>query len=89
ITFNPNVSIEAGFMLALDRPVLFLANRQLASLPVDFAGHIFKTYEATPNHLENSTRNAVKDWIENDLSYYEYPDNKKINFPPLFGQVLA
>ena len=23
VPFNPNVSIEAGFMLALDRPVLF------------------------------------------------------------------
>src|SRR4051812_48855978 len=36
VPFNPNVSIEAGFMLALDRPVLFLVNKRLASLPVDF-----------------------------------------------------
>src|ERR1017187_123749 len=43
IPFNPNVSIEAGFMLALDRPVLFLVNEELRGLPVDFSGHIFKT----------------------------------------------
>ena len=35
IPFNPNVSIEAGFMMALDRPVLLLANEMLPALRVD------------------------------------------------------
>ena len=47
IPFNPNVSIEAGFMLALDRPVLFLANDELQRLPVDFSGHISRRITQT------------------------------------------
>jgi hypothetical protein len=46
VPFNPNVSIEAGFMLALDRPVLFLVNKRLTALPVDFAGHLHRTFNA-------------------------------------------
>jgi len=85
VPFNPNVSIEAGFMLALDRPVLFLANQELQSLPVDFAGHIFKTYDSTLDKLEISSRCAIKDWIRYDLSYYDYMDKKLILFVSLGG----
>lgn len=85
IPFNPNVSIEAGFMLASDRPVLFLANDGLRALPVDFSGHIYKTYSAEVGILTASMRSAVRDWIENDLSYYDYGDKKLILFVSLGG----
>lgn len=85
VPFNPNVSIEAGFMLALDRPVLFLANDRLQSLPMDFAGHIFKSYDASGDTLEVTVRNSVKDWIQHDLSYYDYSDKKLILFVSLGG----
>lgn len=85
IPFNPNVSIEAGFMRALDRSVLFLAAGELASLPVDFSGHIFRTYSRNPRRRKASIRAAVKDWIENDLSYYEYGDRKLVLFASLGG----
>ncbi|MCH7694040.1 MAG: hypothetical protein IID50_11410 [Proteobacteria bacterium] len=85
IPFNPNVSIEAGFMLASDRPVLFLANDQLQGLPVDFSGRIFKTYSANEGALVGSTRLAVRDWIEHDLSYYDYGDKRLILFVSLGG----
>lgn len=83
IPFNPNVSIEAGFMLALDRPVLFLANSELKGLPVDFSGHIFKTYALTS--LNQTVKEAVKDWIAHDLSYYNYGRNRVIVFVSLGG----
>lgn len=83
ITYNPNVSIEAGFMLALDRPVLFLANESLSRLPTDFSGHIYKTYSST--RRTPAIRAAVRDWIANDLSYYDYGDRKLILFLSLGG----
>lgn len=85
IPFNPNVSIEAGFMLAFDRPVLFLANESLSRLPADFSGHIYKTYSPARNMLTRTTRTAVRDWIENDLSYYDYGDRRLILFVSLGG----
>lgn len=85
IPFNPNVSIEAGFMRALDKSVLFLATDELGAMPVDFAGHIFKTYSANPRRLRNSIHDAVKDWIENDLSYYDYRDKRLVVFVSLGG----
>jgi protein-tyrosine-phosphatase len=83
ITYNPNVSIEAGFMLAQDRPVLFLANESLSRLPTDFSGHIYKTYSSA--RRTPTVRAAVKDWIANDLSYYDYGDRKLILFLSLGG----
>jgi protein-tyrosine-phosphatase len=85
ITFNPNVSIEAGFMLALDRPVLFLANESLSRLPTDFSGHIYKTYSPARRTLTRTTRTAVRDWIENDLSYYDYGHRRLVLFVSLGG----
>ena len=87
IPFNPNVSIEAGFMLALDRPVLFLLSNALQGLPVDFSGHIYRTYNAGAGESEllGSARAVVKDWIEHDLSYYNYGDKKLVLFVSLGG----
>jgi protein-tyrosine-phosphatase len=85
IPFNPNVSIEAGFMLAFDRPVLFLANENLSELPTDFSGHIHKTYSTAARKLTRTARAAVRDWIENDLSYYDYGDRRLILFASLGG----
>ena len=85
IPFNPNVSIEAGFMLALDRPVLFLVNEELRGLPVDFSGHIFKTYKSDQGNLSGSTGGAVRDWIEHDLSFYDYGNKKLVLFVSLGG----
>ena len=83
INFNPNVSIEAGFMTALDRPVLLLANSRLKRLPIDFSGHIFKTYDST--RLTRTISSAVADWIEKDLSFCDYGGRKLLVFVSLGG----
>ncbi len=57
IPFNPNVSIEAGFMTALDKPVLFLTNAYLKNLPVDFSGHLFKSFSAS--NIKETINNAI------------------------------
>jgi len=84
VDFNPNVSIEAGFMLALDRPVLFLVDENLARMPVDLAGHIYKQFKSG-GVLGGSIREAVRDWIEHDLSYCDYGGKKLLVFVSLGG----
>lgn len=83
VPFNPNVSIEAGFMTALDRPILFLLNEYHRRLPVDWSGHLFKVYR--PGNLESSIRACVSDWILKDLSYFDYGAKKVVVFVSLGG----
>ena len=72
-------------MVALDRPVLFLASHELGGLPVDFSGHIFKIYQSNQGAMVDSARLAVRDWVEHDLSYYDYNGKKLILFVSLGG----
>ena len=83
VPYNPNVSIEAGFMTALDKPVLILANRTIRRLPTDFAGHVFKQYDS--GQVEKSIRAAVRDWLEHDISYFNYGKKKLVLFASLGG----
>ena len=83
VPFNPNVSIEAGFMTALDKPVLFLVNDYLKKLPVDFSGHLYKSFSATS--VENSITSAIADWVLHDISYFNYGKKKVIVFVSLGG----
>jgi hypothetical protein len=83
IPFNPNVSIEAGFMLALDHQVLLLANQKLDRLPVDFSGHVYRRFDE--DDVENSVYRAVSDWITRDISYVNYGNKKLIVFVSLGG----
>jgi protein-tyrosine-phosphatase len=83
IPFNPNVSIEAGFMLGLDRQVLLLSNQKNASLPVDFSGRKFKTFDS--RNISETVNKAVSDWIEKDISYFPYGRRKLIIFTSLGG----
>lgn len=83
ITFNPNVSIEAGFMSALDKQVLFLSNGYQKTLPVDFSGHLFKTF--SPSKIQDSITSAISDWVLHDISYFNYRNKKVVVFVSLGG----
>lgn len=83
IQFNPNISIEAGFMTALDKQVLFLANDYLKKLPVDFSGHLFKTFSAS--RLNDSINDAISDWVLHDISYFNFGKKKVVVFVSLGG----
>lgn len=80
---NPNVAIEAGFMMALDKPVLLLANSYVDQLPIDFAGQMHRTYDATD--IPNTVARAVADWVRVDIPYYDYGDQKVVVFASLGG----
>lgn len=44
--FNPNVSLEIGYMKALGKPVCLLKDSTLDSLPVDLLGKLYQTFDA-------------------------------------------
>lgn len=83
IPFNPSVSIEAGFMIALDRPVLILANKELSALPVNFAGHVYKNFD--PRKVVSTVQESVRDWLLHDLSYFRLGRKKVIVFVSVGG----
>ena len=43
--FNPNVSLEVGYMLALDKPVCLLKDRTMKKLPADLLGKLYKEFD--------------------------------------------
>jgi len=43
--FNPNVSLEVGYMMALGKPVLLLKDSTLHTLPADLVGRLYSTFD--------------------------------------------
>jgi len=43
--FNPNVSLEIGYMMALNKPVLLLKDRTLKSLQTDLVGKLYHQFD--------------------------------------------
>ena len=43
--FNPNVSLEIGYMMALSKPVLLLKDRTLKSLQTDLVGKLYHQFD--------------------------------------------
>lgn len=59
--FNPNVSLELGYMMALKKPVLLLKENRLKVLPSDIVGNLYKTFD--PYDIPNTIRSAVLEWL--------------------------
>lgn len=50
--FNPNVSLEIGYMMAMNKPILFLKDRTLNSLHTDLIGKLYYEYDfQNPNEI--------------------------------------
>jgi nucleoside 2-deoxyribosyltransferase len=43
--FNPNVSLEIGYMMALNKPVLLLKDKTLKSLQTDLVGRLYHQFD--------------------------------------------
>ena len=44
-TINPNVSLEVGYLLGLDKPVCFLKDHTLKTLQTDLIGQLYKQFD--------------------------------------------
>lgn len=43
--FNPNVSLEVGYMMSLEKPILFLKDKTLDSLHTDLVGKLYAEFD--------------------------------------------
>ncbi len=43
--FNPNVSLEVGYMIALNKPVLLLKDQTLTALQTDLIGKLYRSFD--------------------------------------------
>lgn len=60
VGFNPNVSVEAGYMLGLDKPVMLLKDKHLERMPSDFGGKLYHSFDG---ENPKSAAGAVRKWI--------------------------
>lgn len=60
-TFNPNVSLEVGYMLALGKPVCFLKDRTLKSLNADLISRLYKEFDS--HRPELSIPQQLDKWL--------------------------
>ncbi|MCC7125003.1 MAG: hypothetical protein IT178_09150 [Acidobacteria bacterium] len=60
-TFNPNVSLEVGYLMGLGKPVCLLKERTLPHLQSDLVGRLYEEFDA--QDLASSLANAVDDWL--------------------------
>ena len=59
--FNPNVSLELGYMLALKRPCLLLKEKSMPVLPSDIVGHLYTPFNMF--NIKESINQAVEKWL--------------------------
>jgi hypothetical protein len=60
--FNPNVSLEVGYMMALRKPVLLLKDRTLRNLNTDLMGKLYKTFD--PQSISGSVKPQLLRWMK-------------------------
>lgn len=59
--FNPNVSLEVGYMLSLNKEILFLKNRDLETLSTDLMGKLHKNFNTYK--IKETVPPQVANWI--------------------------
>jgi nucleoside 2-deoxyribosyltransferase len=65
--FNPNVALEYGFMRALSKPVLLLADKGFRNLRADVVGTLQAQFDITD--IEGTLRDPVRQWLRDlDIS---------------------
>lgn len=67
--FNPNISLELGYMYALKRRCLLLKDSRMPRLPTDTCGKIYRDFDTYK--LSNSLSKQVSDWCKRDLGLPE------------------
>lgn len=64
--YNPNVALEAGYVMALGRKVCLLKDSRLKKLSTDIISKLYKIYDA--NDIEKTVSQQIESWIQdNDL----------------------
>jgi hypothetical protein len=59
--FNPNVSLEVGYFLGLQKPICLLKKRTLPRLPSDLVGRLYLEFDS--QDLEGTLCAAIDRWL--------------------------
>lgn len=59
--FNPNVSLEVGYMLGMGKNVLLLKDKTLKSLQTDLTGKLYKPFDTTD--IDNTMPQHIEKWL--------------------------
>jgi hypothetical protein len=62
---DPNVGLELGYMLALNRRCLILKERRMASLPIVISHRLYRTFDVFD--VSGTVSQSIHDWITRDL----------------------
>lgn len=65
-TFNPNVALEVGYMLAMGKNVCLLKDKSLKSLQTDLIGKLYREFDA--ENISASIEEALTSWLR-DKNY--------------------
>lgn len=60
--FNPNISIEVGFMLAQGKDCLLLKDQRMPKMPTDFCGHLYRSFDTY--QITSTVSEQVGAWIK-------------------------
>jgi hypothetical protein len=61
-TFNPNVSLEVGYMLALKKPICLLKDKTLKTLHTDLIGRVYKEFD--PQTPDTTIPTQLTAWLK-------------------------
>jgi hypothetical protein len=59
--FNPNVSLEVGYLFGMKKPVMLLKDQTLKALNTDLTGKLYKEFDTT--NTKNSINMAIEKWL--------------------------
>jgi hypothetical protein len=60
--FNPNVSLEVGYLMGLKKMVLLLKDKTLQTLHTDLVGKLYRSFD--PLHPDKTIGSEVERWLE-------------------------
>lgn len=63
--FNPNISLELGYMMAQHKRCLLLKERRMPRLPTDVCGFLYRDFDFFS--IAESITEQINDWVCNDL----------------------
>lgn len=63
--FAVNISLEYGFMRALDKKVLLMKEQRMPAMPVDIIGKLYRPFDHL--NIDSSVATVIDDWVAKDL----------------------
>ena len=59
--FNPNISLEVGYLLGLRKPVCLLKEKSLSALHSDLVGKLYREFDI--NNCESTINRELNNWL--------------------------